>query len=69
VEPTETESRETLEAFARVLLAIAEEDPDMLHDAPHSTPVSRPDEVTAARTPVLRWTPAAALTKATAPAS
>ena len=49
IEPTETESRETLEAFARVLLAIAEDDPDMLHDAPHSTPISRPDEVKAAR--------------------
>ncbi len=34
IEPTETESRETLEAFAEVLLAIAEEDPEALHDAP-----------------------------------
>jgi glycine dehydrogenase subunit 2 len=55
VEPTETESRQTLEAFARVLLAIAEEDSAMLHEAPHSTPISRPDEVAAARTPILRW--------------
>ena len=53
IEPTETESRETLEAFARVLLAIAQEDPQMLHDAPHNTPISRPDEVKAAKTPVL----------------
>ncbi len=55
IEPTETESRETLESFARVLLAIAEEDPKALHEAPSTTPVSRPDEVQAARTPVLKW--------------
>ena len=55
IEPTETESRETLEAFAKVLLAIAEEDPEALHDAPLSTPISRPDEVKAAKTPVLKW--------------
>jgi glycine dehydrogenase subunit 2 len=57
IEPTETESRETLEAFARVLLAIAEEDPAVLRDAPVNTPISRPDEVAAARNPVLRWSP------------
>jgi glycine dehydrogenase subunit 2 len=57
IEPTETESRETLEAFARVLLAIAEEDPQILHDAPLTTPVNRPDEVKAARSPILRWMP------------
>ena len=55
IEPTETESRDTLEAFARVLLAIAEEDGGKLHDAPLLTPISRPDEVAAARTPILRW--------------
>jgi len=55
VEPTETESRETLEAFAKALLQIAAEDPQLLHGAPHSTPISRPDEVKAARTPVLKW--------------
>jgi glycine dehydrogenase subunit 2 len=60
IEPTETESRETLDKFAEVLLAIAEEDPQTLHDAPLSTPISRPDEVTAARTPVLKWGPGAA---------
>ena len=58
IEPTETESRDTLEAFANVLLAIAAEDPATLHDAPLSTPINRPDEVKAARTPVLRWRPA-----------
>ena len=56
IEPTESESRETLEAFAKVLLAIAAEDPQLLHDAPHTTPISRPDEVKAAKTPVLKWT-------------
>ncbi len=65
IEPTETESRETLEAFAEALLAIAAEDPATLHDAPLTTPVSRPDEVAAARTPILRWTPAAAPVAAT----
>jgi glycine dehydrogenase subunit 2 len=57
IEPTETESRETLEAFAAVLRAIAAEDPQFLHDAPHTTPISRPDEVKAAKTPILRWKP------------
>jgi glycine dehydrogenase subunit 2 len=57
IEPTETESRETLDRFAEVLLAIAEEDAQFLHDAPHTTPISRPDEVAAARTPILKWTP------------
>jgi glycine dehydrogenase subunit 2 len=57
IEPTETESRATLEAFADVLCAIAREDPELLHQAPLSTPVSRPDEVKAAKTPVLRWQP------------
>jgi glycine dehydrogenase subunit 2 len=60
IEPTETESRETLEQFARILNAIAGEDPSLLHDAPQSTPISRPDEVAAARTPILKWTCAAA---------
>jgi glycine dehydrogenase subunit 2 len=57
IEPTESESRETLAAFADALLRIAAEDPNHLHDAPHSTPISRPDEVKAAKTPVLRWQP------------
>jgi glycine dehydrogenase subunit 2 len=55
VEPTETESKETLDAFAEALFRITEEPADLLHEAPHSTVVSRPDEVTAARQPVLRW--------------
>jgi glycine dehydrogenase subunit 2 len=60
VEPTETESVETLDAFADALAAIAEEartDPQALQDAPHTAPVRRLDEATAARHPDLRWRP------------
>ncbi len=57
IEPTETESKATLDAFAETLFRITEEDADLLHDAPLTTPVSRPDEVQAARKPILRWTP------------
>jgi glycine dehydrogenase subunit 2 len=57
IEPTETESRETLESFAGAIRTIVAEDPEFLHDAPHTTPVSRPDEVKAAKNPVLRWVP------------
>jgi glycine dehydrogenase subunit 2 len=55
IEPTETESRETLDAFAETLFRITEEDPELLHTAPHTTPISRPDEVQAARRLVLVW--------------
>lgn len=55
VEPTETESKETLEAFANALLAIAKEDPELVKTAPHTTPINRPDEVKAAKEPVLVW--------------
>ncbi len=55
IEPTESESKETLDAFAEVLFRITEEDPELLHEAPHSTPISRPNEVQAAREPVLSW--------------
>jgi glycine dehydrogenase subunit 2 len=56
IEPTETESKETLDAFADAMLQIAEEahtDPELLHGAPHTVPVSRLDEVRAARELVL----------------
>jgi glycine dehydrogenase subunit 2 len=53
VEPTETESKETLDAFAETLFRIIEEDEETLHNAPHTTPVSRPDDVRAARQPIL----------------
>jgi glycine dehydrogenase subunit 2 len=55
IEPTETESKETLDAFAETLFRILEEDAELLHDAPHTTPVSRPDEVRAARQPILAY--------------
>ena len=58
IEPTETESLETLDAFADIMLTIAkeaEENPDFVRSAPHSTVVGRLDEVTAARNPVLRY--------------
>ena len=56
VEPTETESKHTLDAFVDAMLAIALEaktKPELLHEAPISTPVGRLDEVAAARTPLL----------------
>jgi glycine dehydrogenase subunit 2 len=55
VEPTETESKETLDAFADALLRICTEDPEFLHNAPHTLAISRPDEVKAAKEPILRW--------------
>ena len=58
IEPTESESVETLDAFAeaiRCIVAEAEDDPEVLHSAPHSSPVRRLDEATAARQPNLRW--------------
>jgi glycine dehydrogenase subunit 2 len=58
IEPTETESVETLDAFADALAEIvaeAERDPDMVTGAPHTAPVRRLDEATAARQPNLRW--------------
>ena len=57
IEPTETESKETLDHFADTLLEIFSTDPQFLHDAPHSTEVSRPDEVQAVRQPILRFSP------------
>ncbi|MEW4564226.1 aminomethyl-transferring glycine dehydrogenase subunit GcvPB [Bremerella sp. JC770] len=54
VEPTETESKETLDAFVETLFKITEEDAELLHEAPHTTPISRPNEVQAARSPCLR---------------
>ena len=55
IEPTETESKATLDAFVEAIETIVQEDPEFLHEAPHSLPVSRPDEVGAARKPVLCW--------------
>jgi glycine dehydrogenase subunit 2 len=57
IEPTETESKETLDAFADALLRIRQEDAEFLHQAPHALGLSRPDEVRAAKEPILRWKP------------
>jgi glycine dehydrogenase subunit 2 len=58
IEPTETESKETMDKFIDVMIKIAEEsksNPELLKSAPHNTHVRRLDEVKAARTPVLKW--------------
>src|SRR5699024_4747534 len=58
VEPTETESKETLDGFIDAMLSIAEEvedNPELVQEAPHTTVVKRMDETTAARKPVLRY--------------
>jgi len=60
IEPTETESVQTLDAFAEAMIRIAEEartQPDVVRAAPHHTPVGRLDEVRAVRQPDLRWRP------------
>jgi len=58
IEPTETEPKETLDAFAAALNRLADRaasDPTSVHDAPKNTPLRRLDEVTAARSPKLKW--------------
>jgi glycine dehydrogenase subunit 2 len=58
IEPTETEAKETLDAFIDAMLQIgreAREDPDVLRTAPHGRPVGRLDEVRAAKQPVVRY--------------
>jgi len=60
IEPTETESKETLDAFCEAMIQItreAESDPRAIQDAPLTTPVRRLDQTRAARQPDLRWTP------------
>ena len=60
VEPTETETKDTLDRFIAVMRQInreIDEDPDLLHDAPHDAPNTRLDEAGAARNPYLRWQP------------
>jgi glycine dehydrogenase subunit 2 len=61
IEPTETETKQTLDEFIEVMKKIAEEahtEPQLLHDAPHITPVGRLDEVRAAKQLVLCCAPA-----------
>ncbi len=58
LEPTETESRETLDEAAEVfrkLYELAHTDPEYMHAAPHHAQIGRPDEVAAARNPIVRW--------------
>ena len=58
IEPTETEAKETLDAFADAMLAIrreADEEPELLKEAPHVRPVKRLDEVRAAKRPIVRY--------------
>jgi glycine dehydrogenase subunit 2 len=60
IEPTETESKEDLDRFIEAMLSIsreARENPELLKEAPHGSYVRRLDETTAARNPILRWTP------------
>jgi glycine dehydrogenase subunit 2 len=62
IEPTESESLEELGLLVDAMKSIArevDEDPEMVKSAPHTTRVSRLDETTAARKPILRWKPAA----------
>jgi glycine dehydrogenase subunit 2 len=58
IEPTETEAKETLDAFAEAMLAIvreAKERPEVLKDAPHNRPVRRLDEVRAAKRAIVKY--------------
>ena len=58
IEPTETESKETLDDFIDIMHRVAEEalsDPDMVKSAPHTTPVRRLDETTAAKNPLIKY--------------
>ncbi len=60
IEPTESESKEELDLFIDAMKSIAEEaeqNPELVLSAPHNTRISRLDETTAARKPVLRWRP------------
>ena len=58
IEPTETETKETLDEFISAMINIAKEsteNPEIVKKAPHSTEIQRPDEVKAARQPRLKW--------------
>src|SRR5262249_2732152 len=60
IEPTETESKQELDSFVEAMLMIAkeaEENPEIVKTAPHTTRIGRIDEAAAARRPVLRWRP------------
>jgi glycine dehydrogenase subunit 2 len=58
LEPTETESKETLDWAAEIFRNLYElgfKDPEYMHNAPHHQPIGRPDDVRATRTPIVRW--------------
>jgi glycine dehydrogenase subunit 2 len=58
IEPTETESKDTLDEFIAVMKRIAEEaktNPEMVKSAPHNTPIGRVDDVLAAKHPIVTW--------------
>lgn len=58
IEPTETETKETLDEFIAIMRQIAreaKEQPELILEAPHDTPVGRLDQTLAARKPDLRW--------------
>lgn len=55
IEPTESESKKTLDTYIETLQTIAREDPSLVKDAPHNTPVQRIDEIGAVKNPILTW--------------
>jgi glycine dehydrogenase subunit 2 len=58
IEPTESESKETIDEFIKVMRTIAQEakeQPDMVKSAPHNTPIGRVDDVLAAKHPILTY--------------
>jgi len=55
IEPTETESKQDLDKYANALIKIADEDPEIVKNAPNNTPVKRVDEVGATKNPILNW--------------
>ena len=55
IEPTETEEKYTLDKFVEALASILKEDPEVLHSAPHNTPVRRVNEVEAVKTLILTY--------------
>jgi glycine dehydrogenase subunit 2 len=55
IEPTESESKKTLDTYIKILLTIAQEDPELVKNAPHNTSVRRIDEVGAVKNPILTW--------------
>ncbi len=55
IEPTESESKKTLDGYIDILLKIAQEDPTLVKEAPHNTVVQRIDEIGAVKNPILTW--------------